>query len=53
MKPMCVNCKRREVFSINGKKSSVKLCMHCTDQLLASFNIMSITGRVDESGKAI
>ena len=36
MKPMCVNCKRREVFSISGKESSVKLCMQCTDLLLTN-----------------
>lgn len=37
MKPMCVNCKRRELFSISGKESSVKLCMQCTDLLFASY----------------
>ena len=37
MKPECVNwcvsCKRIDVFSINGKESSVKLCIYCTDRL--------------------
>jgi len=33
----CVNCKRVDVFSINGKESSVKLCIYCTDRLFASY----------------